>query len=81
MSSLMIAILYPCPSTDLHNIYSIELLRFKGFSDKESIKKGLTRIFPAYTTSNNSPIGLNSAVSWRFSFDLISSNRWTVSWE
>ena len=32
-----------------------------------------------YTTSNDSPIGLNSAVSWRLSFDLISSNRRIVS--
>ncbi len=32
-----------------------------------------------YTTSNDSPIGLNPAVSWRLSFDLISSNRRIVS--
>jgi len=35
----------------------------------------------AYTTSNDTPTSLNSDVSWRFSFALISSNRRTVSWE
>jgi len=67
------------PTFPLTPAYQLDTLMREAF---HSLRRPRTQPPRAtYTTSNDTPTGLNSAVSWRLSFALISSNRRTVSWE